>query len=74
MKAKFKTWALIALLLLLLAGCSQQDKYVGSINGNKYHSLDCEWAAKIKPENEVWFSSKEEAEAAGYVPCKVCRP
>lgn len=74
MKAKIKTWALAALLLLLLAGCSQQDKYAGSINSDKYHKPSCEWAEKIKTENERWFSTEKEAQQAGYKPCKVCRP
>lgn len=48
--------------------------YVGSINSDKYHYPFCQWAQKIYPENEIWFSSEEEAQASGYVPCKVCRP
>jgi len=78
---------MFALLLSfsVLSGCADnstqttappqsQHTYVGSVNSNKYHYPDCQWAEKIKPENEIWFSDKEEAEAAGYVPCKVCSP
>lgn len=50
------------------------SKYVGSVNSDKYHKPFCRWAEKILPANEVWFSSKAEAEAAGYQPCKVCKP
>lgn len=53
---------------------STGDAYVGSVNSDKYHYPDCRWAQKIKPDNEVWFASKEEAEEAGYIPCKVCNP
>jgi len=48
--------------------------YVGSINSNKYHYPSCRYAQQIYPENEIWFSSAAEAQARGYIPCKVCRP
>ena len=51
-----------------------QYKYVGSVDSDKYHKPSCQWAAKIKPENEIWFTSKEEAAKAGYQPCKTCKP
>jgi hypothetical protein len=53
---------------------SDQKVFVGSIKSNKYHYPDCTWAKKIKPENEIWFSSSADAIAHGYVPCKVCNP
>lgn len=46
---------------------NQQCAFVGSKNSNKYHLPSCRYAANIKPENMVCFSSKEEAEAQGYV-------
>ena len=49
-------------------------KYVGSVKSDKYHYPGCRWALKIKPENQVTFTSAKEALEAGYVPCKVCRP
>ncbi|MEW6214677.1 MAG: Ada metal-binding domain-containing protein [Nitrospirota bacterium] len=49
-------------------------KYVGSVKSNKYHYPTCKWALRIKPENLVTFKSAKEALAAGYVPCKVCKP
>lgn len=45
------------------AGCV----FVGSKNSNKYHLPSCQWAKRIKPENRVCFSTKEEAEKRGYV-------
>lgn len=48
--------------------------YVGSKNSDKYHEPSCKWAQKIKPSNEVWFDSKEAAQSAGYIACKVCKP
>ncbi len=47
---------------------SLPGKYVGSKNSNKYHLPDSSTAKRIKEENKVWFQSKEEAEAKGYVP------
>ena len=53
---------------------SEEKVFVGSIKSNKYHYPYCEWAKKIKPSNEIWFSSSADAVAHGYVPCKVCNP
>lgn len=50
------------------------NKFVGSKNSNKYHYTWCRWAQRIKPSNIVVFESPEEAIAAGYIPCKVCKP
>lgn len=48
--------------------------YVGSSNSGKYHYPWCRYATQISPDNEIWFSSAAEAQAMGYVPCKVCKP
>lgn len=80
-----KTVLLALLLILILSACANQNsspapasqpakKYVGSVNSDKYHRSSCEWARKIKPNNEIWFSSAEDAHSQGYVACKVCRP
>ena len=56
-------------------GLSQESKvYVGSRNSNKYHYTWCRSAQKIKPKNKVVFNSVKEAQDAGYIPCKVCKP
>ena len=47
--------------------------YVASKNSNKYHLPWCSGAARITEENKIWFSSKEEAEAAGYTPAGNCK-
>ncbi len=49
-------------------------QFVGSTKSDKYHYPSCRWAEKILPENQIWFSSSEEARTAGYVPCGVCHP
>jgi micrococcal nuclease len=48
--------------------------FVGSVKSNKYHYPSCRWAKEILPENEIWFSSSEDARAHGYVPCGTCKP
>ncbi len=44
--------------------------YVGSSEGKTYHEADSPLAKRIKPEHLVRFSSKFEAEKAGYAPSK----
>ncbi len=34
----------------------------------------CPPGRRMKPENRVHFETREAARAAGYRPCKVCRP
>jgi len=48
---------------------TEQGKFVGSVNSNKYHWPDCSWAKKIVPQNQIWFSSETEAQTAGYIRC-----
>lgn len=53
---------------------SSEMKYVGSTKSDKYHYPECRWAGKISPENEIWFSSSQDAKSKGYVSCGVCHP
>lgn len=46
----------------------QEGIFVGSRNSNKYHLPDCQWAKRIKKENEIWFKSEKEAQEKGYQP------
>lgn len=52
---------------------ASQGKYVGSVNSTLYHDSTCPSANQIKPANQVWFASREEAEAAGYSPSACTR-
>lgn len=45
-----------------------QGQYVASVNSDLYHDQSCPTVSRIKPENQVWFASRESAEAAGYSP------
>jgi hypothetical protein len=73
-----KRFYLIIILILTVAFISASVgadyKYVGTKKSNKYHLPSCKWAMKIKPENLITFKSAKEAQAAGYLPCKVCSP
>jgi len=74
---KTRVWVSIVVLTILSVVClslAADFKYVGSAKSNKYHYPTCKWAQKIKSENLVTFKSAQEALAAGYVPCKVCKP
>jgi len=48
---------------------TEQGRFVGSVNSNKYHWPDCPWVRKIAPQNQIWFSSEAEAQVAGYTRC-----
>lgn len=56
-----------------IAGTAEGE-YVASYNSDKFHRAGCTSAGKILEENRVWFSSVEEALAAGYTPCGRCKP
>lgn len=48
--------------------------YLGSVKSDKYHNPTCRHAETIADYNQIWFDTKEEAQQAGYSPCKVCKP
>lgn len=50
----------------------QSGYYLGSSESDKYHDYECRAAKNILPENEVWFSSEADAQAAGYSRCGIC--
>ena len=50
------------------------SKYVGSLKSDKYHYRGCRYAESILPANLVGFADQAEANAAGYLPCGVCKP
>lgn len=66
--------ALVLLVVLLLAVPVISAEYWGSARSDKYHYPTCRWDKKILTTNLVVFSSPEDARAAGYIPCKVCKP
>jgi len=52
---------------------STERRYVASKNGKMYYSLGCSGAKRINLENEVWFSTSEDAEKSGYTLSSTCK-
>jgi beta-lactamase superfamily II metal-dependent hydrolase len=52
----------------------QTGAYVGSVKSDVFHYPNCRYVKKILPENMIWFTSRDDAIAQGYRPCKVCNP
>ena len=48
--------------------------YIGNQNSRKFHHADCQFAQAMSEENKVFFGSRQDAVAQGYVPCKWCEP
>jgi methylphosphotriester-DNA--protein-cysteine methyltransferase len=48
--------------------------FVVPAKSNKYHYPSCRFAQKFRPGNLATFPSAKDALAAGYIPCKVCKP
>lgn len=64
----------VLLIVLLIIPALALAEYVGSSDRKIYHLPSCKWAKKIKSQSLVKFKTKQEAEKAGYRPCKVCKP
>ena len=47
--------------------------FIGHSANRKVHRAECRWAQKIAERNRVYFTTCEEAVAAGYTPCKTCK-
>lgn len=48
--------------------------YVGNSASYKFHAEGCRAEQKIRSDHRVYFETREEAVAAGYTPCGICRP
>lgn len=48
--------------------------YIGNKNTKKFHYPSCSSVSDMKDKNKVALSSRDEAIAEGYVPCKRCNP
>lgn len=48
-------------------------KFFASSKGSKYYSIGCSTGKSIKQENRIWYSTREEAEKAGYELSSSCR-
>jgi hypothetical protein len=52
---------------------SAEKLFVASKNGAKYYFPWCSGVSKIKEENKVWFTTKEQAQKAGLTPAANCK-
>lgn len=59
--------------IITTANENREKKYVASKNGKMYYPLGCNSAKRIKPENEVWFSTELDAEKSGYTKSSMCK-
>ncbi len=48
--------------------------FVANQNSDVYHSSDCKWSKKIKPDNIIKFFSVQEAEVRNFLACSSCKP
>ena len=72
------------LLGLLLCGCgpdtqpaapTEEVRYILNRSSGIFHFPNCPSVGRMKEKNKVLFSgTREEAIAAGYEPCRKCRP
>lgn len=53
-----------------ISNMPQKCAFVGSKNSNLYHLPTSSYAKRIKPENLICFSSKDDAQSKGYQPDK----
>ena len=49
-----------------------EGQSIGNINTKKFHRPTCSYLPE--PQNRIYFKTRGEAVAAGYVPCKKCKP
>ena len=49
------------------------QNFVASKKGTKYHLPTCPGAKQMSEKNKIYFSSEEEAKAAGYTRAKNCK-
>ena len=52
---------------------SAGKSFFASSRGSKYYSIGCSGGKTLKEENKVWFSTKQEAENAGYELSSTCK-
>ncbi|MBQ3337177.1 MAG: nuclease [Selenomonadaceae bacterium] len=66
----------VVAIVIVTAACASvlASSYVGNANSRKFHYADCSMVGKMNPANKVFLNTREEAIAAGYVPCKRCKP
>ncbi len=55
-------------------GSAGDKDWLGSTYTKEYHFPSCTIARNMTPPHKIWFETWQQAKAAGYRPCSVCRP
>ena len=68
--------AILPFFFILAAAAQTSAPYVASVLRAPFQRVTCHWAAKIAPENAVYYETRAQALALadGHRPCKVCKP
>lgn len=67
--------ALVSHLRLHPENEDQEDtEYIANARTGIFHRADCQYVAKMNPDNEIEYDSRDDAIDDGYRPCKKCRP
>ena len=76
-----KATAIFTLLVMLLfalpvlaAEVQHNSPYVGNKSSMRLHRANCPSVEEMHPYNRVFITSRAEAIAQGFVPCKRCKP
>ena len=75
MMKKFLVLCAAAVLLAAATPSVSAAAYIGNVNSQIFHYENCRFGGKrIKEVNRAYFDTRDEAIAAGYRPCQVCKP
>ncbi len=83
MKIRMTALCLLVLFSLFSEACARRQprpaadaEYVcvAEVGGSAFHRTPCIYVQKIKDDDKLFFSTFEEAKAAGKKPCEECKP
>ncbi len=62
-----------AVMQMVSTEAQPKKNYVASKSGTKYHAMNCSGTKTIKETNKIYFSTEDEAQAAGYTRSANCK-
>lgn len=72
---RFLALCAAAVMIAAAAPSVSAAAYIGNVNSQIFHYENCRFGGKrIKEVNRAYFDTRDEAIAAGYRPCQVCKP